>query len=55
MKAVVNLKGVLRRGRTHSKTANRTPTKATSVAAMAGSVRRMSMPAATPRAKAKAA
>ena len=45
----------MRWGRTQTGTANRTAAKTTRVAAMAGRVRRMSTPAVTPRAKAKAA
>ena len=47
--------GDIRCGRTQVASASRAATKTTSVLAMAGSVRRMSTPAVTPSAKAKAA
>ena len=45
----------MRWGRTHSGMATWTAAKTARVTAMAGMVRRMSSPAVTPRAKAKAA
>ena len=53
--AAVVRTGGIRCGRTHWASASRAATKTTSVLAMAGSVRRMSTPAVTPSAKAKAA
>jgi len=54
LSATVTWSGAMRSGRTEV-TANRKPTQATSVVAIAGRVRRMSTPAVTPTANAKAA